>query len=156
GLYIPADGRGMEQNAHFQRIARSDVEQRLQEDLLDAHRRGRLQPDSLPDAGRAEVVAADGPAADRLTAARLVAVLRILRADDQSVRAGPQVGRDLEAERHVAALIAADLAAVYPDGRLVVDGAEVEQNISPSPLGGCLEVARIPGAEVDLLLVDTR
>src|SRR5689334_18446675 len=119
----------MQAGAQFNGITVADVQNRLNAQLIDAHRRHRFQPDGLPDTGRTVVVAAFRNAADSLFAARLIGVLLILGAHDQAVEALPQIWRDVEGEGHVPTLIMSYLMAVEPYRRLIIYCAEVEQNV---------------------------
>ena len=123
------------------------LEVRRPAERADRGRGHALEPDGLPDPGRARVpdrVRLEQPV---LLAARLGEVVRIVVGahDDRRRRRGraSAVG-DVDRERRVAALVPPDERAVDPDRRRVVDRAEVEQQ----PLAGCergrLERAPVP------------
>jgi hypothetical protein len=67
-----------------------------------------------------------------------------------------KVRRNIELERHMAALIVPDFLPVDPDRRAVVNRAEVEQQILTAPIGGHIEAARIPDDFVDCFIVNAR
>ena len=95
--------------------------------------RNHLQPDRLPDAGRAVVPDNVRVGHPVLLAARLAHVERlVLGAHDQDLFfAIIQLAGDVGGKGRVAALMARHQAAVDPDGGHVIDGAKVEHN----PLG---------------------
>jgi hypothetical protein len=97
------------------------VHRRLDGDLLGK----RLEPDRLPDAGRARVP--DAAVAPALLALRLPAVRGVLDVDDELVlTAGLEVA-EVEPEMRVAAAVTADAATVEQHFATPVDGTEAQQ-----------------------------
>src|SRR4051794_40996193 len=91
--------------------------------------RDLLEPDGLPDAGSACIP--DGMRLELpvLFAARLGEIVRVVfGANDDGLEFDAIVEEcldDIAVERRAAALVARDQVPVHPDGRFVVDGAEV-------------------------------
>ncbi len=94
----------------------------------------RLQPDGLPDAGGAGVIAAVVGEQARLLAARLGRIVRVAGAHHDRQRfAGFGDAAQVAGEGRKAAAVARDLHAVDPDGGVVIDGLEVQQDVFPGP-----------------------
>ena len=89
----------------------------------------RLEPDRLPDAGGAVIPDIAGLILPVLFAPGLLQVPGLVLGahDDHLDLAGDEQGRDLGRERRLPARVLDRQAAVDPDGRLVVDRAEVEE-----------------------------
>ena len=102
-----------------------------------------LEPDRLPDAGDRGVP--DAARVEDLLAVELVGgVGGVGDADGEGVVAGLESLGDVERERQVAAGVGADFLVVDPDGRLVVDGLEVEQVRGRPCCGVEVEGAAVP------------
>ena len=116
-----------------------------------------LEPDRLPDAGRAVVPDRVRLGLPVLLAARLGQVVRIVFGpDDQHVlrRRASQGRGDVGGERRVAALVRGDKQTVDPDLRPVIDRAEVEQHAA-APSASCgRESPPIPDHRVETGLAD--
>ena len=112
--------------------------------------RHRLHPDRLPDAGRARVPDRVRLELPVLLAARLGEVVRVVLGahDDLACARRRTRSRDVERERRVAALVS-PTAAVDPDGRAVVDGAEVEDQSLLARSRRELDRASIPAAAIE-------
>src|SRR4051812_790465 len=74
------------------------VSQRRHKNLADAYGRDGLQPDRLPDAGRAVVINIVREAGGGLLAARLARVLPVFDAHGQTILSLIQVRRDVKLE----------------------------------------------------------
>src|SRR5579884_588334 len=116
-------------------------------------RADRLQPDRLPDAGRARVP--DALAAELLAFGLIGAFLRVggvVDGDDKLLRAVRLQGAcDVVGEGGIAASMRTHLLAVDPDRALPVHRAEVEQDMLPLPAARHVKGAPIPDALMNLL-----
>src|SRR5688500_17804766 len=97
---------------------------------MDPDRRGRLEPDGLPDSCRAVVVDLLRDPADRLLAAWLAGILSVLDAHSDTVLTQDEIGSDIEGEGDMAATVVTDLLAIHPDDRPVVDSTEMKKQIA--------------------------
>ena len=110
----------------------------------DVQRRHRLEPDRLPDAGGAGVVRAGAVVPGGLLAAGLHAVAAVAGPHHHpDLGAGP-AGSEVGGEGGEAAAVPADLDAVDPDGGVVVDRAEVQQQPPVRPRHRHLDGAGVP------------
>ena len=107
--------------------------------------RHKFQPDGLPDAGGAGVVAALGRQRRRLLARRLEAAADVVpRIHDKDVLPGAQQRRDVQCKRGVAAGMPAGERAVDEHLGFVVHRAEMQQDVARQPFGGDVEAAQQP------------
>ena len=104
----------------------------------------RLDPDGLPDAGRAGVEAAVRRIRLRLLAARLGRFPVVARPDDDRERVAAGDGLQGRGEGREAATVPDDLHAVHPDGRIIIHRPEVQQDVAASPLRRHLDRLAIP------------
>ena len=91
-----------------------------------------------------------------LLAARLGEVHGIVAGahDDRQLTAVADKRRQVDGERRVAALMTAGQATVAPDGRLVVDGAKVQQQPVAGSSDGAATRAAVPARPEEAGLVD--
>ena len=76
----------------------------------------------------------------------------VVHAERQGVRAGRQVGRQVEAVGRREALVGGHGAAVDVDGRLPVAAFELQADRAPRPAGGHRDLALVPGLATVLVL----
>ncbi len=157
-------GDGHRVAAPVRRQWHHDVERRAGQVRRDAwaaqvHGRYRLQPHRLPDARRAGVVALEVRVAVALLAPGLRPVARVPGPHDDGdrvprVRDAVQVGR----ERGEPAAVPHDLRPVDPHRRVVVDRAEVQQDVrvvaDGGPLRGDGDLAAVPDGFEEVGVLD--
>ena len=117
-------------------------------ELGDRRARHRLQPDALPDAGRARVPDVVRLGLPVLLAARLTGVQwPVLGPHDEKgvLAVARQRPRDIEREGDVPALVLPHEPAVDPHARPVVDRAEVQQD--PLSLGRSTSAGQVVGGD---------
>jgi len=116
-----------------------------------------LQPDAAPDPGGAVVPDAVRLLAPVLLAARQLGIVRVIEGAHHHDVVRPvvqQVG-EVAGEGGLPAHVMAGQAAVHPDVRFVVHGAEVQQH-PLAGLGGGGELAAVPDHGMEAGLVDAR
>src|SRR6185369_10794200 len=123
--------------------------------LFDSDRRNRFEPNGLPDSGGAIVVDTFRQSGVRLFTARLFRVLTIFDAQRQSIHTRLEIRRDIKLKRNVTAAVVAHFPTVHPNRTSVIDGAEVEQQVTFVKLFRKLERTRIPNHFVNRLVVDS-
>ena len=128
---------------------------RPQTHQADMVERAPLQQDRLPDAAERPVPAL---LTGRDFAERVLGIGgRIVRrrgdVDRDLVDARAKNGADLRLEGQPAALVLGHGRAVHEHLRVVVDGAEAEEDGAAQPLGGQLERAPVPGPAISLAQV---
>ena len=127
--------------------------------IPDADGGDRLQPDRLPDAGGAGVVAARRLVGAALLAAGLSArtARHVVDADDEIVRrADLHVGREVMRKGGRAAEMDAGRNAIDVDLALEVDAAEVQEDLPALPGGGDADLAMVPHVLDEVGVADAR
>ena len=124
---------------------------------LEMPRRPRFEPNGLPDAGDARVLAAAGV----LVSLALLARGLMTRADvvlgqhDEIIRPVAQRIGDIEMKRRASAVMAADTRAVDPDAGGVVDRAEVEEDPARAPVPRLEERSVVPDGGHEVAVFDS-
>ena len=170
GRRLRSDGLAAVHYVHRKRITTAVAAQRhLERHLVavdvggalharESARRHSLHPYRLPDTCRSGVHALEGAVTQRLLSGRLLAAAQIaLGANDQRVHTSRlDKVRNIHRERVRTAEMACHELAVDIYLRLVIYGAEVEQDILTVPRLGHRDLALVPDAGDELLMLDTR
>ena len=120
---------------------------------------GRFEPDGLPDACGTRIQATEGLVSEALLARRLSFVTGIVLGtnNDGILSACKRFGY-YKREADVSAAVIADMLTVYPDVRIIIAGADIENDVSalvePAIRQG--DLLFIPDRRAKILIADAR